>query len=207
MNYYGNDTENYVLAKCSGSNELIHWKYIKRYKKNGKWRYVYPNKSNDGEKYGTSSEDTIVKKADGEYDRTRTRFENNTLFIEKVDYNFIKRNTTIIKKGKSWLDKEYSYDNNYSHSEELGDFTSIENKKLNYSRYSGKGRTGLGTLENHYTADVVREKTTVKELGYKTQIKNLAKDTIKAGKDWIDSKISNYKKSKIKVKYEEAVLE
>ena len=28
-------------------DELYHWKYIKKYKKNGKWRYVYPN-----DKYG-----------------------------------------------------------------------------------------------------------------------------------------------------------
>lgn len=28
-------------------DELYHWKYIRKYKKNGKWRYVYPN-----DKYG-----------------------------------------------------------------------------------------------------------------------------------------------------------
>lgn len=28
-------------------DELCHWKYIRKYKKNGKWRYVYPN-----DKYG-----------------------------------------------------------------------------------------------------------------------------------------------------------
>lgn len=26
-----------------GNEELYHWKYIRKYKKNGKWRYVYPN--------------------------------------------------------------------------------------------------------------------------------------------------------------------
>lgn len=25
------------------NEELYHWKYIRKYKKNGKWRYVYPN--------------------------------------------------------------------------------------------------------------------------------------------------------------------
>lgn len=26
-----------------GNEELYHWKYVRKYKKNGKWRYVYPN--------------------------------------------------------------------------------------------------------------------------------------------------------------------
>lgn len=30
-----------------GNEELYHWKYIRKYKKNGKWRYVYPD-----DKYG-----------------------------------------------------------------------------------------------------------------------------------------------------------
>ena len=47
MNYYGNDVENYVLAKCSGNDYLMHkqHKYIKRVWKNGKWRYYYESKS------------------------------------------------------------------------------------------------------------------------------------------------------------------
>lgn len=27
----------------SGQEELYHWKYTRRYRKNGKWRYIYPN--------------------------------------------------------------------------------------------------------------------------------------------------------------------
>lgn len=27
----------------NNAEELYHWKYVRRYRKNGKWRYVYPN--------------------------------------------------------------------------------------------------------------------------------------------------------------------
>lgn len=36
-----NDEQHWGVVRGSKPDELTHWKYIKRYKKNGKWRYVY----------------------------------------------------------------------------------------------------------------------------------------------------------------------
>lgn len=35
MNHY------YAVTRSKKNDELQHWKYVKKYKKNGKWRYVY----------------------------------------------------------------------------------------------------------------------------------------------------------------------
>lgn len=34
-----------IIRKAQSNNELTHWKYIKKVKKNGKWRYYYDKES------------------------------------------------------------------------------------------------------------------------------------------------------------------
>ena len=42
-------------------DELMHWKYIKRYKKNGKWRYVYDYTATTAGQYRKNISDNLAK--------------------------------------------------------------------------------------------------------------------------------------------------
>ena len=67
-------SKTYVAVQRSGQkqNELTHWKYIKREKKNGKWRYYYEDNNKlklekvekqkyEGNFYGNKTEAYLVK--------------------------------------------------------------------------------------------------------------------------------------------------
>ena len=41
-------------------DELMHWKYIKRYKKDGKWRYVYDYTATNAGQYRKSISDNLA---------------------------------------------------------------------------------------------------------------------------------------------------
>ena len=45
-------------------DELMHWKYIKKYKKNGKWRYVYDYSATTAGQYRKSINDNLKKAYD-----------------------------------------------------------------------------------------------------------------------------------------------
>ena len=53
--YTKNDEQHWGVVRGSKPDELTHWKYIKRYKKNGKWRYVY-NVGTTGDKINGETE-------------------------------------------------------------------------------------------------------------------------------------------------------
>lgn len=132
MNYYGNDAENYVLAKCSGNDCLMHkqHKYIKREKRNGKWRYWY--KDTGRKNYGTDRGDGYNEKS-GYYDDVIDYYDDFSFgFFNKdrkdgrPEWEAVKtvdRYKTVIQNGKQWFDSvdvKINYD--------TGDYTMIRNR-------------------------------------------------------------------------------
>lgn len=197
MNYYGNDTENYVLAKCFGSNELMHWKYIKRVKKNGKWRYYYDSSAN--------------KLTNLQKQRQKLESEHNTKF-EKYYANRWTEDLASTPKsdtvGRENVNRWYGSDKikeffRDGYSTEMYSPGTYDQYKIDSIRYyEDKRAKSIGGAVDKFMAKNGRK--IAKNLN---SISDSVSSTTKKGKDWIDSKISNYKKKKIKVKYEEAVLE
>ena len=63
-------------------DELYHWKYIRKYKKNGKWRYVYKNNKNEkregnlGELAKSAVRDTLGLNELKELSGVKNKYEN-----------------------------------------------------------------------------------------------------------------------------------
>ena len=77
------------IIKRNNDDELMHWKYIRRYKKNGKWVYVY-----DGAKTNETLEkikSTIQKKSSKKYykalDKIKSKARVSTLGKSKDSIN------------------------------------------------------------------------------------------------------------------------
>lgn len=74
-------------TKALGDDELMHFKYLKRYKVHGKWRYVYGDRSvHDVIKYYNDKSDSNLREAQKHYEqaaneRDTTKY-SHTKFLE-----------------------------------------------------------------------------------------------------------------------------
>lgn len=95
--------ENYkVVVKRTDTpqdDELYHWKYTRREKKNGKWVYYYDDKSTGrtytkegGDKYGTYTDASGKNKIIVE--------KSNRLFTGSTSVDFGLSSTEFVKEGK-----------------------------------------------------------------------------------------------------------
>lgn len=100
-------TMNYQLVRAPATDELCHWKYLKRYKVKGKWRYVYDTKTalndlsktvNSASKKITSTVSDTFDKVDKAYDKV---FRNNIYATNSRNYQSkIKQ----VEQTKEWKD-------------------------------------------------------------------------------------------------------
>lgn len=184
MNYYGNDAENYV-------NSLIHksHKYIKREKRNGKWRYWY--KDTNRKNYGTDRGDGYNEKS-GYYDDVIDYYDdfsfgyfNKDRKDGKLEWEAVKtveRYKTVVNKGKQWFDSvdvKVNYD--------TGDYTMIRNRDT--------GEKEITTHDPRKTT--YRTETTYVTKGYISQ-------AIDKAKEFVSNLFS--KKEKYKVTFHEPEL-
>lgn len=112
MHYYG-------VSKTEKSNELKHWKYIKKVRVNGKWRYFYDD--SETQKY-----DNNVT----ENSQITTKYKNTDRFGDSESVTtYGSNNKTIVKNrgklsrsidnGKNWINKKiygYSYKDKYDNN-------------------------------------------------------------------------------------------
>ncbi len=80
------------------SDELRHWKYIKREKgKNGKWRYIY----NDSElkKYDKGTVETKEKNTATEQSKDTVKYQKSNKLFDKESY--VKSESLVGKKKKT----------------------------------------------------------------------------------------------------------
>lgn len=89
------------------SDELYHWKYIKREKVNGKWKYYYDEDLNNAYKSGKQSEIAINAHQHGkttEYVQKKKYEDTDNLFSTKSSYEITtdrsKDEITTYKRGK-----------------------------------------------------------------------------------------------------------
>lgn len=88
----------YAVVRSGQNDEIRHWKYIKKYKKNGKWRYVYNVGSTgnkiDGEKQSPYREYSKLQDMLG-YD------ERDSAAIADINYRRKSENATSYNHSQS----------------------------------------------------------------------------------------------------------
>lgn len=96
MNYYS-------VERSRSNDELIHWKYIKRYKKNGKWVYVYEGDQPDA--YDKNLTTTTTDKNTGM--KTETTYRNSDrLLSSTTSANFKSSGKTVVTKERGLIQQK-----------------------------------------------------------------------------------------------------
>lgn len=74
----------YVVKTCN-DDELMHWKYIKRYRKNGKWVYVYADQKTHGDI--TIAKRNVIKAEESaeHWKKAANRNKERENFFDKVE--------------------------------------------------------------------------------------------------------------------------
>lgn len=96
----GDRMSNFIITRDldNASDELRHWKYIKREKgKNGKWRYIY----NDSElkKYNKGIVETKEKNTATEQSKDTIKYQKSNNLFDKESY--VKSESLVGKKKKN----------------------------------------------------------------------------------------------------------
>lgn len=123
------------------SDEIYHWKYIKKKKVNGKWRYYYDRSELDKYDQEYSNERTTYKNVNG-----RTEVQKKT----KTQYN----------KTNNWLDSTSKLETT-SGVTSKGD--SIGYKKVTYTKSQGKLSRAQAKGEKKIYDTFLSNKSTVKK--------------------------------------------
>ena len=107
----------YAIHKTKKNDELIHWKYIKRVKKNGKWRYYYSMKDNELTKLQNQRkglEDTYNRNFERWYqNRWNSDLRNATDATERENVNRWYKDR-VIKDGTKDVYSSYGHPGNYA---------------------------------------------------------------------------------------------
>ena len=113
-------------------DELYHWKYIRKYKKNGKWRYVYPN-----DKYGIKEK--ISTKITGQ--AYRQHAEEDQIKSSKFSENAYRAYRKIPDTSFGSKDREKAeWDLNYNRTMSKIYSTEARDAGLSYFSYSLAGQ-------------------------------------------------------------------
>lgn len=113
------------IIKRNNDDELMHWKYIRRYKKNGKWVYVY-----DGAKTNETLEkikSTIQKKNSKKYYKA----------LEKIKSN---AQAATVGKHKDLINKRIRKEKAKSSAQDLA--TTVQKLKSNLQKKATSGKQG-----------------------------------------------------------------
>lgn len=98
-------------------NEIWHWKYVRKYRKNGKWNYVYPGDQTDSLNQPQSSDQDFTVTIDGEETNLRQKGEEyvNSNRSKKV-YNDVDQVTTSQTESYKNLAKDVMKEMRYNNA-------------------------------------------------------------------------------------------
>ena len=156
----------YAVVRTGSNDELQHWKYIKKKKVNGKWRYYYDKSQLDKFKYG-DKETKVTRKGES-----------------YTTYGTLTKTTKTYKKSKSLFDKKsIKEERPHNPKRSLGRTWSVVNKKVEYkqgklSRLQAKAEKWV---YNTFIKQKNKPKTNDKNLIQKSKkfIGNLLSKTVK----------------------------
>ena len=90
-------------------SELYHWKYIKREKINGEWRYWYDNKKNSPEKsvteYASDTLDSVIEEAKWHAKEARNKFLRISAQTNKIAADMERVTYDVLDKGADFISK------------------------------------------------------------------------------------------------------
>ena len=115
-----------AVTKEDPQKDLTHWKYIKRVKKNGKWRYTY-DKENVDKAVNYAKQEATREAQNLAYDTTNEvlKYRQNTTddvgeyLVRTVQRGYVATLKTLNNIGKGTLD------------DSLNSFMNIAHKKIN----------------------------------------------------------------------------
>lgn len=102
------------------SDNFKHWKYIRRYKKNGKWRYVYAYKPVGYEAHGKDDNTTV--------------FSNGKVDMSRYEHSKALEKQKNGKINSAWSKNDWDYINSTSSSQMRSDTKSIARQTSNIAR-------------------------------------------------------------------------
>ena len=152
-------------------NDITHWKYIKKVKKNGKWRYYYKNAINSN----NSGIKNIIKDKLG-YDE-KERFEESSKNLEKRTDEFLKAEKDLFDHNEGYLWGYNDPNQGYVYFDK-------------YGRNYDEAFTKLYDAAEYYANS--------KEAYYRTPIGKIDhfKKEIESGKNFVEAIMSIYETSK-----------
>ena len=126
------------------ADELYHWKYIKRVKKNGKWRYYYDKdqlKDDLGYDEKEAYEQALANQAyvEDKHDKARQNFIN--AYMKESDFRYV-------SNANPKLERVYSHmtDKNLERSDRTYE-AEIRAKKATKSAFAKYERTPIGQID------------------------------------------------------------
>ena len=90
-------------------SELYHWKYIKREKINGEWRYWYDNKKNSPEKsvteYASDTLDSVIEEVEWHAKEARNKLLRISAQTNKIAAGMERVTYDVLDKGADFISK------------------------------------------------------------------------------------------------------
>ena len=125
-NYYA------VTRSDSKTDELKHFKYIRRVKKNGKWRYYYDESSNK-----LKNLEKEVMRNDYQYNKNFSKFYNNRYNMDLKTAN----NPTEKRNVNRWYKDPEIREHTKNAYSSYGQPGSLDKKNLDYSKWDKEKRS------------------------------------------------------------------
>lgn len=107
----------YMGGQIVTDEDLQHWKYLRKYMKDGKWRYVYKKRNKFEETnhgFVKSGNDPLYYQREYEKDSDNLFTTSTTLsiqgknYVEKYKYTEVGKIDQAMSAGKEWIDDKLS---------------------------------------------------------------------------------------------------
>lgn len=191
----------YAVCRSKPNDELTHWKYIKKKKINGKWRYFYNQAELDEYNKKSETGDISLK------DRVKNIANGLVAKGEKFVYNKLFKNKIVKKSNNDLVDKGRTFVNNLFNKSSLNNVKDIvKNETEKKHKYIAKVKTPNGKTryfykQEEYDAYLKRLQYQKNEPDFMKGVKKIDKDTVMNAEE--DQSATNPKYSPYNDKYSE----
>lgn len=178
--------EYYAVRRSDTSDELTHWKYIKREKVNGKWKYIYDDSSSE------------VNKAKKNVDEKQKELDDH--FDEYWQKSYESELARLSKKQKRDPERVEKIKNKYE-SEAMKEATKSaysEGKQLRLDAIKAQNTYDIkkNSLEGKVDSTIIKAEKWVHEKVLSSKVGDVAADVIGRGEEKLNSLLGKVKKKR-----------